>query len=129
MSASLRNVGTGLAVLHAWFVAPGRQIERVHPPLADFTAHVRDIYIAPDDIGFWLAALREPQAEHFAVMSGAISNREDLTLYLLYGDFEGGQRVITQFGIRPGDEKWRIEAGRHFNVDRPDPRHLDGSTG
>ncbi len=129
MSASSRNVGTGLAVLHGWFVAPGRQIERLQPPLEDFTAHVRDIYIASGDIGFWLAALRDSQAEHFAVMSGAITNRQDLTLYLLYGDFEGGQRVITQFAIRPGDEKWRIEAGRHFNVDRSDPRHLDGSAG
>ena len=61
-------------------------------------------------------------------MSGAITNRQDLTLYLLYGDFEGGQRILS-FAIRPGDEKWRIEAGRHFNVDRSDPRHLDGSAG
>jgi hypothetical protein len=126
MSASLRNVGSGLAVLHGWYVTHGRQAERVHPPLEDFTSHVRDIYIAPGDIGFWLAVLRDPGAEHFAVMSEAINNREDLGLYLLYGDFDGGQRVITQFTMRFGGEKWRISAGRHFNVDRPDPRPMNG---
>jgi hypothetical protein len=126
MSASLRNVGSGLAVLHGWYMTRGRQMERVHPPLEDFTAHVRDIYIASGDIGFWLSALRDPEGGRFAVMSEAINNREDLTLYLLYGDFEGGQRVITQFALRFGDAKWRISAGRHFNVDRPEPRPVNG---
>jgi hypothetical protein len=42
---------------------------------------------------------------------------------LLYGDFEGGQRVITRFVLRPaGDDAWISSATRHWNVDRPDPR-------
>jgi hypothetical protein len=40
----------------------------------------------------------------------------------LYGDFEGGQRVITQFSLRPASERWLAQATRHFNMDRPDPR-------
>jgi len=40
---------------------------------------------------------------------------------LLYGDFEGGQRVITQFALRPR-ASIGSQATRHFNVDRPDPR-------
>ena len=125
MSASLRNVGTGLAVLHGWVMAVGQQTERVHPPLADFTQQVRDIYIAPGDVGFWLGALRDPHAQIFPALSEAIARHEMLTMYLLYGDFEGGQRVITQFAMRWGNEMWRLVAGRHFGVDRPDPRHLD----
>jgi hypothetical protein len=126
MSASLRNVGTGLAVLHGWFVDVGRQTERIHPPVPDFTEQVRDIYIAPGDVSFWLGSLRDPQADIFHAMSEAIENHEMLTLYLLYGDFEGGQRVITQFATRWGNEKWRFAVGRHFNVDRPDPRPVNG---
>jgi hypothetical protein len=36
---------------------------------------------------------------------------------------EGGQRVITRFSIIPrGDDAWLLSAGRHWNMDRPDPR-------
>jgi hypothetical protein len=43
-------------------------------------------------------------------------------LSLRYGDFEGGQRIITQFALRHEDGRWLTVAGRHFNTDRPDPR-------
>jgi len=43
-------------------------------------------------------------------------------LSLLYGGFEGGQRVISQFGLRRDGDQWRAVAGRHFSLDRPDPR-------
>ncbi len=47
---------------------------------------------------------------------------------LLYGDFEGGQRIVTQFSLRyaEGTDKvaggWMVSAARHLNVDGPDPR-------
>ena len=129
MSASLRNVGTGLAVLHGWIVDVGRQTERVHPPFSDFTEQIRDIYIAPGDVGFWLGTLRDPTAEIFDAVAQAITNEEMLMLYLLYGDFEGGQRIITQFATRWGKDKWRLAVGRHFNVDRPEPRPVHGNGG
>jgi hypothetical protein len=125
MAASVRNVGTGIALLHGWIMSAGQQTERVQPQLEDFTQQIRDFYIAPGDVGLWQGALRDPQADVFAAVSEAMKNGELLMLYLLYGDFEGGQRVITQFGLRPTDEKWRLVVGRHFNVDRSDPRHLD----
>jgi hypothetical protein len=123
MSASVRNVGTGLAVLLGWTVSVGRQPELVHPPLEDFTEQIRDIYIAPGDMGLWQGALRDPQAEMFRSVVEAITESELFMLYLLYGDFEGGQLVITMFSVRKANDKWGLSAGRHFNVDLPDPRH------
>ena len=45
---------------------------------------------------------------------------------ILYGDFEGGQRVISRFLLTPreGDDgvRWLAAVGRHWNVDRPQPR-------
>lgn len=123
MAASVRNVGTGLAVLLGWTVSVGRQPEAVHPPLEDFTEQIRDIYIAPGDVGLWQGALRDPQAEMYRSVVAAITESEFLMLYLLYGDFEGGQRVITLFSVRKANDKWGLSAGRHFNVDLPDPRH------
>jgi hypothetical protein len=122
MAISVRNVGTGLAVMHGWHVNEGFTSERVHPELDDFTSQQRDIYVAPGDIGFWQGALRDPAAAAFDTVSTAVTKMQPVILYLLYGDYEGGQRVITQFAIRPAGENWIAAAVRHFNVDRPDPR-------
>jgi hypothetical protein len=122
LAVSLRNVGTGLGVLHGWHVRVGLQTERVHPALEEFTPQQLDIYVAPGDNGLWLGALRDPAADIFHAVTDAIKAGEVLVLDLLYGDFEGGQRVISQYSLRHVGERWLAQATRHFNVDRPDPR-------
>jgi len=127
IAISVRNVGTGLAVLHGWHVSIDRPNERrERPSLEDFTSQIRDIYIAPADIGVWQGALRDPAADLFQATEAAIKAGDLLIVDLLYGDSEGGQRVITQFALRfvsgeQGD-RWLASSVRHFNVDRPDPR-------
>jgi len=122
MAVSVRNVGTGLAVLQGWQLLPGLPAERSRPPLADFTSQIRDIYVAPGDSELWLGALSDPAADKFTTVAGAVEAGEDLTLSLLYGDFEGGQRVISQFVLRRTDGRWRSTSGRHFSVDQPGAR-------
>jgi hypothetical protein len=65
-----------------------------------------------------LSALRDPAADTFQVVADAVKADQLLVIDLLYGDFEGGQRVITQFSLRPVNERWLAQATRHFNVDR-----------
>jgi hypothetical protein len=122
LAVSVRNVGTGVAVLHGWHIAVGLQRERAQPPVDDFTAQSLDIYVAPGDIGLWLGALRDPAADTFKAVADAFNAGEPLVISLLYGDFEGGQRVISQLTLRHGAERCLAQATRHFNVDRPDPR-------
>jgi hypothetical protein len=122
LAVSVRNVGTGLAVLHGWYVLVGLQTERAHPPVEEFTTQNLDIYVAPGDNGLWLGALRDPAADVFHAVTDAVKAGETLVINLLYGDFEGGQRVITQFSLRHASERYLAQATRHFNVDRPDPR-------
>ena len=43
---SVRNVGTGLAVMHGWRIEVSEQPQLAHPPLEDFTTQTRDIYLA-----------------------------------------------------------------------------------
>jgi hypothetical protein len=50
-----------------------------------------------------------------------------LAVELLYGDHEGGQRMITRFGLIPisaedGRRRWLAVAARHWNLDRDEPR-------
>jgi hypothetical protein len=124
LAVSIRNVGTGLAVLHGWHLCTTVQWERTHPELDAFTTQVMDIYVAPGDSGFWEGAYRDPDVGEFKEVAGAIEAGDPLSLCLLYGDFEGGQRVISQFTLRRGeqDDAWLASVIRHFNVDRPDPR-------
>jgi hypothetical protein len=123
MAVSVRNVGSGLAVLHGWHVQNGTVRDRTHPELEDFTSQIRDIYVAPGDVGFWQGALRDPAEEKFGALTATIDAGQQITLHLLYGDYEGGQRVISQFNVRRGrEDTWLAAAVRHFNVDRPDPR-------
>jgi hypothetical protein len=122
LAISIRNVGTGVAVLHGWYLSVGAQYDRVHPPLEEFTIQNLDIYVAPGDFGFWEGACRDPGADDFKAVTGAATTGETLVVDLLYGDYEGGQRVISQFNLVHQDDNWIASVIRHFNVDRPDPR-------
>ncbi len=61
----------------------------------------RDLYIAPADIGFWQAAIREAGDPDYAALSRDIQDMQPFTIDVLYGDHEGGQRTITRFGMIP----------------------------
>ena len=123
---SLRNVGRGLAVLHGWDLLSDYSSPHREP--TEYHRLTRDIYIAPGDGGFCQVALREPGTEQFLALAERAKDREPFSLDVLYGDVEGGQRVITRLGLSPSpvpdspDNEWAISAGRHWNLDRPDPR-------
>ena len=120
---SLRNVGNGIAVLHAWQLYPGLRTGPERPDADTFTRLTRDIYIAPGDTGFWQGSFRDPSRPAFVEAKQAIEERSHLTVDVLYGDYEGGQRIVTRFGLTPREDGgWLASAGRHWNIDLPDPR-------
>ena len=130
---SVRNVGTGIAVLHGWHLIPELVLERsahvTPPPLEDFTTLTRDLYVAPGDIGFWQGSFRNPASDGYREARRAVEARQTIGVDILYGDFEGGQRVISRFMLTPkeidGGVRWFASVGRHWNVDRPDPRERE----
>ena len=130
---SVRNVGTGIAVLHGWHLLPELVLERgahiTPPPLEDFTTLTRDLYVAPGDIGFWQGSFRDPASDGYREARRAVEARQTIGVDILYGDFEGGQRVISRFMLTPkeieGGVRWFASVGRHWNVDRPEPRERD----
>jgi hypothetical protein len=122
MALSIRNVGTGVAVLHGWCVRAGPQRDRVRPSLEDFITQQIDIFLAPNDVGFWEGAFRDADTDEYKNVAAAAGANDTLMLSLLYGDYEGGQRVISQFNLRCQGDQWLAGVIRHFNVDRPDPR-------
>jgi len=149
-SVSLRNVGNGIAVLHGWRLHTARpQANDEAPPLEEFRMQTRDMYIPPGDVGFWQGALRNLDDPQYEQARKVIEGRQEWIVDLLYGDEDGGQRVIGRFRCQPtpwapaqgprgaeadddprreadGDHRvWMLTVARHWSLDRPDPRRAD----
>ncbi len=128
MAMSLRNVGSGIAVLHSWRAE--RLVDRPpapqeRPSLEEFRPQTRDLYVPPGEMSFWQGAIRDLQDPSQSALRGAIRSRSLILVDLLYTDHEGGQRTISRFTATPrGDEQavWLCSVVRHWNIDRTDPR-------
>jgi hypothetical protein len=120
---SLRNVGPGIGVLHGGMVIAERMRSTEEPAAPEsFPRLRRDIYIPPGKVGFWQVAFRDRDDPMHAPLLRAIEDGE-FAADILYGDFEGGQRVITRYRVLREDEgEWHVSAVRHRQVDRTDPR-------
>jgi hypothetical protein len=130
LGISVRNAGRGIAVLHGWRFTAGPVSDPARPALDSFRPHSRDIFIAPNDVGFWQASFRDQDDPQYDEAMGAVRAHDVLTIDVLYGDHEGGQRAISRFMLRQSAETrtpekpppWLASVIRHWNVDRPDPR-------
>jgi hypothetical protein len=126
----LRNVASGIAVLHGWHLWTQRaSADTPPPPVEDFRRLARDLYVPAGDVSFWQAALRDQSDPLYSPLREAIVARTAMSIDILYGDHEGGQRAITRFYVTPrsqagGDEPWLwlCSTSRHWNLDRADPR-------
>jgi hypothetical protein len=127
LAISVRNVGAGIAVPFGWTLREGASTGDVpHAEPEQFRAHVRDLWVAPSDTGFWQAAIRNSSDPDHLWLSRAVSDRHAFTVEVLYGDNDGGQRTITRFAMVPFSSqhgcRWYPTVSRHWNLDRPDPR-------
>lgn len=125
---SIRNAGAGLAVLQGWSVSDERRgAEAQHEAPQNYRRMIRDLFIPAQDVGYWHAALRDADDPQYAAMAAAIKERRVFTVEILYSDHEGGQSSICRIVLRPRERDgnltdWIATVGRHWNLDRPDPR-------
>jgi len=133
MAMPVRNVASGMAVLHGWHLwstdVGARLSQQTPPPVEDFRRLNRDLYVPAGDVSFWQAAIRDVEDPLHAPLAQAIDRRARVGIDLLYGDHEGGQRTITRFTITPREPPYEQEpwlavcaTARHWNLDRADPR-------
>jgi hypothetical protein len=123
MAASLRNVGSGIGVLQAWYFHPELAPRAEHPPPEEFTRFTRDIYLAVGAVGFWQGTFRDASSAAFAEARRVLEQRGEWMIDLLYSDAEGGQRIVSRYSMNPVEEGWLVAAGRHWSVDGVDPRY------
>jgi hypothetical protein len=125
LAMGLRNVGSGLALLHGWYPRAGASFGDVaHAEPPDFRRLTIDLYVPAGGTGFWESAVRLPDDPVRAGLEKCIAERGPFTIELLYGDEVGGQRRISRLTVMPSssDDTWYCQGGRHWNVDLPDPR-------
>jgi hypothetical protein len=131
LGLSLRNAGQGVGVIHGWRFHAGRELNPQRPDPGSFRRQSLDLVIAPGDLGYWEGALRDSDDPHHADAIEAVkeSGLGVVTIDLLYGDHEGGQRAISRMMLHrvspDGPDKppaWLTTVVRHWNLDRPDPR-------
>ncbi len=131
LAISLRCAGQGIAMVHGWRFIAGQEMPPRRPATDSFRTQGIDIMIAPGDIGYWEAAFRDSEDPQYNEAVRAVKDGELVNIDLLYGDNDGGQRMMTRIVLRRFDVKrddggerpvWVATAVRHWNVDRPDPR-------
>ncbi len=84
----------------------------------------RDMYIPPGDVGFWQGALRDPDDPQHEMGRKVIEGHGEWVGDVLYGDEDGGQRVIGRFRCQP--TPW---TGSGATQETADPRGVAGPRG
>jgi hypothetical protein len=122
LALGLRNVGTGIALIHGWMTTEHSPLDGSHTPAEGFRRQGIDLYVPAGGTGYWESAIRNLDDPMRPAIEKALATREPFRLNLLYGDQQGGQRTISRFIVLAAEEFWYGQASRHWNLDRPDPR-------
>lgn len=124
LAMSVRNAGSGIAVLHGWHLRIEELLtEHGHAQREEFRPQQRDLYVPGGDVGFWQAAIRDRDDPDYAAMVERAMAKQLFLVELLYTDHQGDQPSITLFVVAPYDDGgWSCSAVKHWNLDRPDPR-------
>ena len=123
LAAAVRNSGQGVAVLHGWYCFAGWRPGETQPtPPDEFRRLTRDLYVPAGDIGFCQGAIRDADDPARPALLAAVTGHERLTLDVLYGDHEGGQRSIARFVLAPIQDGYLCSMSRHWYLDQPHPR-------
>lgn len=123
LALGLRNLGSGIALIHGW-TAMAHQPFDASPHLApeEFRRQGIDLYIPAGGAGYWESAVRDADDPLRPTVEHSVADREPFRIDLLYGDQQGGQRTIIRFIVLPAADFWYGQAARHWNIDNPDPR-------
>jgi len=126
MAIGVRNGGSGLALIHGWRIEVADQTGNQPPSTDEFRRQQRDIYIPAGETGYWQGAIRDRSDPDYDEIRAAMRSGSRISVDLIYGDYEGGQRTIARIGLtRDGlvdRDDYRAEVGRYWNIDGIDPR-------
>jgi hypothetical protein len=121
-AAQLRNVGAGIGVLTAWLVEAVEDVPLSWgdvPDLDKFVEQQRSLYVPAGDVGYWQGAIRASDTDRgdASALRAAIDARRRLTIYLRYGDQDGGHDTVTRYTLSADENgDWLFGIGRHWTL-------------
>ncbi len=94
-----------MAVLQSWTTAQPENFRSPqqpdHAPLEEFRRLTRDLYVPPGDSRVLRqGAIRDSTDPLFSRLREACLGDGGLTIEVLYGDSDGGQRMITRYSMK-----------------------------
>jgi hypothetical protein len=124
LALSLRNIGSGIAVMQAWAVSAGLLTSDVpHVPIARMRRQGRDLYIPAGDVGLWQGALRDPADPVHSEIVEACDSGKPISIEMMYSDQIGDQRSVRRITLVPTESgRWLASTGPQWELDRPSPR-------
>jgi hypothetical protein len=124
LTISVRNAGSGIAVLQGWqLVWGGNDVLNRQPGLDELRWLSRDIYIPAGELYFWQGAIRDRSDPDRQRVIDQLAGQGRLVVDILYGDHRGGQRRLSRFTLTPThDGRFVAAVARHWSMDGTDPR-------
>jgi hypothetical protein len=89
------------------------------PDFSRFVQQQRSLYVPAGDIGYWQGAIRAGDTDRgdAAALRRAIDTRERISLFLRYGDQDGGHDTVTRYTLAPDENgDWLFGIGRHWSL-------------
>ena len=125
LGLSVRDIGTGPAVIDAWDILETPRDER--RPVGEYHALARDVYVAAGACGYVQIAARDVTAPAYQALARAGRDHQPFSVDVLYSDIDETQHHIVRIGLTSmpgGDEKghvWALNEVRHWTVDEGHP--------
>jgi hypothetical protein len=117
LGLSVRDIGTGPAVIDAWdILASSREDRR---PVGDYHPLTRDLYVAAGACGYVQIAARDPTAPEYQALAGAERDHQPFAVDVLYSDIDETQHHIIRIALNPppGTQEdgrvWALSEVRH----------------
>ena len=89
------------------------------PDPSTFVAQQRSLYVPADDVGYWQGAIRDGDTDRgdAVALREAIDAGRRLTLFLRYGDQDGGHDTVSRFTLSHDENgDWLFGVVRHWTL-------------
>ncbi len=128
LGLSVRDIGSGPAVIDAWDILATARDERRE--VRDYHPLTRDLYVAAGACGYVQIAVRAPTAPAYQALARAERDHQPFAVDVLYSDIDETQHHIIRIALNrtPGADQdgriWALSEVRHWTVSDGHPeRH------
>lgn len=125
LGLSVRDIGTGPAVIDAWDIVDTARDER--RPIRDYHRLTRDLYVPAGACGYVQVAARDVTSPAYQALARAERDHRPFAVDVLYSDIDEVQHHILRVALNPtpgGDQDgrvWALNEVRHWTVSDPLP--------